>query len=1559
MLKVAKTKIAVFSLFLIALIGLSVFVFAVVDNPKSVKIFATKIICDSESDLPNWGGGGEVIDASTAQDYVSSHSGVCHFESGWDFQWAFDASNPGDNIEQAGSPWAEFGPTNSSGETSVVINNAESGKIKLREELKSGYILFSGVGGSNVTAEFYCDGDVLNYDNYDFINDPIVDGSTYYCVAFNVAVEAPECTTDAECSSLNGQCAVGSCSNGSCVANNLPDSTGPVTSNLIVTKVLSACEVKISAIETDMCSAIQNAEYFKGGATCGAEGTGTPLDATDGIYNSLIEDVVKNSVGASDGGLNVFVRGQDIFGNWGVCEAVHVDLDCLPPNYPTCNIGNTNPNSQNPNGILINGQCNPNEILVCGNNTTLAGNVCDSQSTIQLAEYFLDNMPLLDWNGINMTASDGNYLDEQCEDVQATINLGQLSEGTHYVQLHGKDAQETWGKLNQPSNPLISFIKDTTPPKTEKTINFAGDVHADCSNATQANGHSLTNGCYYVKPGTQITLSANDFNPDENTNGGYNDLSGEYAGNVVINWNIYYSQDCTVGNPQWSLNSSGTGQINQDVLLTLNQDSCHLIEYWAVDGVCGNAEAKHYELDIVDSKAPITTKNVSDPKIAGNGNPIHYYINSDTDITLNCADQQPHPTNAVKLNWELFYSQDCNTGNWGNPINGSVEQDGNVVISNLQTSCHKLEYWCEDALGNAETPQVEVDAVDNDAPIITKTIVGPSEGQCPPRPNTNNVCYIDGVTDIHVNVTDPQPHPVDQVQCRWRYNVDGGQYILGGQGVGANFVVHFPEESSHNLVIECQDALGNRVTDSETFLVDKTPPVTTKTYGKPFFSTGLEFSLDDLEELGNGDASWTTNKSQLDSYSAKLYVLNGSQDWAGVDAAVDITLQDINSLAFWEFIDSYNPNGFSVNVILGVDADGDGVFESDLEAWHITSPHNPSALGDDTFIEMDGVQGNPTTGVWTNTNAYNTAQWWTVNAAGNGFAGPNDANCYNTLSTVISNCAVNDRRFEPTDKVKLIKILIGGSSSWNDETAYVDNVVLNGNVEINEPTPNGGVIDWINSRTPITLTVNDTGPHKSGIAETNYRVTLVADAACNSDSVCQQTAGAGNFLPYSSPFTIAEESCHLIEYYSVDNVDKTEAVKKQCVFVDNKEPLTNKVVGEPQYLCDEGEDKCGPEGTPVNTWENLYVNSSTPITLSCADQLPHPVDHSELCFAVSWHGTEDNGEGFRYITQNYVNGGHWLDESQNIYCVDLDQNQEFVFNFKEDSLHNLEWFCQDALGNKGTTNIEYDNVDNQPPQIIVHNPTPKEAENVTRCTQSIVVETLDAKSGVNESTVYSDLVHSNGSVVEHILLTKSVYGTFEGLMSKEQPVGNYTLKVCASDNLGNQYCKEIKEYLPEMVSVEFINPSECVIDPENGGTCDFAFNLCMRDGNSVQFWMNKFGNAGITPDMMNALISSTLPPDSALVGLKHPEPQYDTEGECLSAPTFNGVYVWENNLCYWQSNAEILSLEVEPVCHINGKDVFNLHLNIDSETAGDIGAGIHDLKYWIKTSMQPNNCQEL
>jgi len=160
--------------------------------PPPTKVVATKIVCDDEVYLPNWGDHGPDITADTATDFLSGEleSRHCRLEPDWDFEWApVGTLNPGDNTGLAGGDWTQFGPTDENGMAMTLLPVHDSPDyFWVREAWQDGYVPFTGLNvDQDVSAEMWCQSDVLNYDNYDRVDDPLSD-ETEYCVAFN----APE-----------------------------------------------------------------------------------------------------------------------------------------------------------------------------------------------------------------------------------------------------------------------------------------------------------------------------------------------------------------------------------------------------------------------------------------------------------------------------------------------------------------------------------------------------------------------------------------------------------------------------------------------------------------------------------------------------------------------------------------------------------------------------------------------------------------------------------------------------------------------------------------------------------------------------------------------------------------------------------------------------------------------------------------------------------------------------------------------------------------------------------------------------------------------------------------------------------------------------------------------------------------------------------------------------------------------------------------------------------------------------------------------------------------------
>jgi hypothetical protein len=1077
--------------------------------------------------------------------------------------------------------------------------------------------------------------------------------------------------------------------------------------------------------------------------------------------------------------------------------------------------------------------------------------------------------------------------------------------------------------------------------------------------------HGGVDECWYLTSETPIHITCQDPDPQQ---------TGEFAGGEVIKYRQRWKYDYRDSWGPWEEWQIVEGQ---EAFIYKTEDSIHELEWYCMDA-CGNGEEleNHYfEIDIVDNQAPISVKEHGTPIIPDGG---FDWVNQETEISLDCQDPEPHPVDQETLCYkvslddgELDYITEryCEyyDGEYMNEEDycclyvGDDEVENEFEFHFLEETYHNLEYYCVDHLGNDERdynliyedPEyltedgawIQWYKVDGTPPETTKTI--------DPEPYTkeikgNLVEWIDTANEItlrasdefgphdsgvdkiwYMNVIDlsedacwfeevcqpvtgiPSPYAhgsecIDEAQdwCEIHWETEWNSWEACVEYHAHNMCdvdplwklydgtpIQKEGESCHLLNYFAVDNLGNtEEMNVNCFFVDKEPPVTEKAYEGPSFpipySYYTEIEVDDSGEY------------------------------------LEVTVEDDGTWVTWNFdfpVETFTGDGnLNLGLIIATDGEGQG------PAFQI---HN-----------NDGTDSSFGWGTWL------MSPWGpTISDGWNGWHSGDTNTPVTSLSWVQATGNRNVPHGDGILQVKILKSELGESFHWAASptvgsgfyapmydvsmqiptafgwsTPLVDMGVPNYiYAELTDSYPK-----WITTDTEVHLSAFDPEPHPSGVYETYWRNTIVDDVFCWDQELCQEAVVDGPWNEYEGPFTKERESCHLIEYYSIDNVGKEEVKKKQCVFVDDTPPVGDKEVGEPKYPCEEGVDKCGPQGE----WPAWYVNSSTPIELSCVDQPPHPVDHEELCFAISF----DEGQGTSYLTREYCNefgGDLYLEQEQAYCCVPTGEEDTYEFHFLEESLHNIEWWCEDALGNEGEMSIEWDNVDNSPPEIIVHNPTPNEASNITRCTQSIVAEVWDEKSGVNESSIYAELFYDNDTAVPgyKVYLTKSVYGTYEGLMDKELPAGDYTLKVCASDNLGNEHCEEIDEILQETIFIEYIYPASCNVDPEQGGECDFTFNVCMRGDNGLKFWLDKLGGI-VTPDMMNAMTIDPDDLDDAFVGLRH-----------------DGFI----------SEAEFLQLGLD-CTDINGREQFNLSLDISGEVAQAIGPGIHDLDYWIETFLKPN-----
>jgi hypothetical protein len=269
-----------------------------------------------------------------------------------------------------------------------------------------------------------------------------------------------------------------------------------------------------------------------------------------------------------------------------------------------------------------------------------------------------------------------------------------------------------------------------------------------------------------------------------------------------------------------------------------------------IPGPCGDAsfDAQHKSLsdwkssygteDIVAIEIEVdgwiseSGAHISSVMLNGKEISLATYVTTETQIHLSCNDPEPHPVDRSTVHWRYSWWPDGFDGQA--EYSGWSEEPGETTVSFSEDSWHDLEFYCTDALGNEGETDTEYFMVDTQPPKVSKEMLGPWEGDCPPE-KEGDVCYIDGTTEIKVDVTDPIPHPVDDVTCEWGYNWNK-EFHGWFEAAEIPFTVHFEEESEHILHVLCRDALGNEVRDIETFYVDKTPPGIWKEYRGPYFS---------------------------------------------------------------------------------------------------------------------------------------------------------------------------------------------------------------------------------------------------------------------------------------------------------------------------------------------------------------------------------------------------------------------------------------------------------------------------------------------------------------------------------------------------------------------------------------------------------------------------------------------------------------------------------------------------------------------------------------------------
>lgn len=945
--------------------------------------------------------------------------------------------------------------------------------------------------------------------------------------------------------------------------------------------------------------------------------------------------------------------------------------------YDTCNATNGPIDTSGP--VVVNRSVYPNPAgPMCLQNATINATAVENCSHIHDAEFYvyLTNDPQatcqsggseVRWG--KMYAVDGTYDDDQIEKINGSFSvLGMMDGGGYKYCLKAQNDNGTWGNCEcrrlEVDNLHPVLVNDSMTP-VHWTDSYGNWVCAD--NFTYSanfcdqplgNGQSCIAGAeYFVKPPQDWDWNSGTGHPMLPADGAF----GEYQTTCDVAYD--------------------------NVTNTAYTEGTHELKSEALDCAC-NWGKLLYQTPIkfvIDRTPPVSAKTVGEPKIQcnylGEQNEAEacWFIKTSTLVNLSAQDVNPNGADVISDNvtikyryrWKYNYSDSW--GDWSDLFNYTTP------FSFTNDSIHELEYYSVDRCGNEETHHFEIDIVDTQAPDLVKTITGPQ---------------VQGSGDVHMYLTDnsvvklecidKQPHPVDEETLHWEMywkQNSGDSWQLVGSGTEESYKEFARlNDSYHKFVYWCTDALGNTgANQTEIDIVDSQPPVSNKTVGNPkiacppgyaeaysqyptdgcYFineSTMISLSCNDQNPHPVGGETIyyryrvTGEFGEWMQYTGPFHYDEDSMhmlEWYCVDA-LNNTEQTHSEM---DVVDSLPPiSTKNIDVIQHQDPTNVTWIRQDSIIHLTCSDLNPHPSGESfgvTIYYRYSLDGGPFTN-WTSYNGWTTS-----------FHYNEDSN--HTLEWYCVDALNN-------------------TEQMHTELDRVDTTPPVTNKTYGTPFYTNGVSDWITSQTPITLTATDGGAIcHVGINDMDYKVTLVDNSYCENDTLCQQagcesseTCGImGSPEPNDTvTFTIPEDSCHLIEFYSVDQLSNVEPIKKQCVYVDNTPPVVNKTLTEPKvpYQPTQPIQYSDVYDVADPAW---YINQSTMITLSCADSQPHPVGGEEIYYKY------------------YVDGVLAQDWMQ--YTV--------PFNYNEDTIHELYYYCKDRFNNTSPVHVEVDVVDSQPPLI--------------------------------------------------------------------------------------------------------------------------------------------------------------------------------------------------------------------------------------------------------------------
>jgi parallel beta-helix repeat protein len=326
-------------------------------------------------------------------------------------------------------------------------------------------------------------------------------------------------------------------------------------------------------------------------------------------------------------------------------------------------------------------------------------------------------------------------------------------------------------------------------------------------------------------------------------------------------------------------------------------------------------------------------------------------------------------------------------------------------------------------------------------------------------------------------------------------------------GSGVSYIPGIPlSDGIHTIYLEVKDIYGNLATESWSFTIDTSPPLTTISPNNYNVKLGSLFTLTVTDGVTGSGVNYTQYK--IDEGPWIDYSVPFSIDSYGYHNITYRSVDNLGNIENENILSIYVPEIPITTIIVGSPQYGTIPKYVNYSTQFSFSVIDYSGLGYDTYYYIDSAPPILYYGPFTVlAEGAHTISYYSVDNLGN---------------------------IEDTKQIEII----------------VDNTPPTTTIAIGDPHYVSGDI-WVTSATGFTLSTTDAGQIPVGVDFTNYRIW---NGAWSEWSV------------YENGFTLGvNDGIRYVEFYSVDLLGNTESINNRTFIVDNTPPTTTILFEGPSY----------------------------------------------------------------------------------------------------------------------------------------------------------------------------------------------------------------------------------------------------------------------------------------------------------------------------------------------------------------------------------------------------------